>query len=339
MSKSPILPIGKVSKDVLERLVFTCLGTPSDRLIIGPKVGEDAALIDMGDKILIAKANPITGAINRIGWLAVHVNANDVAVRGARPLWYMSIVFLPEGSKESLLETIMKDQHKACNEIGICVVGGHTEVAPDLNRPIIAGFMMGEVSKERFISTGGARPGDLIILTKGAGIEGTGIIANDLEDQLRTKVKPDVIDKGKLFLNRISVLEEALTASSIGGVTSIHTPTEGGVLNGLLEIANASGSGFRIYAEKLLVADETRIICEALGIDPLRLLSSGSLLIVAKPDAIEQVLYALIKKGINASIIGEFKEGESIIVDQNGVESPAVFVEQDELFRILEETQ
>ncbi len=339
MSKSPILPIGKVSKDVLERLVFTCLGTPSNRLIIGPKVGEDAALIDMGDKILIAKANPITGAINRIGWLAVHVNANDVAVRGARPLWYMSIVFLPEGSKESLLETIMKDQHKACNEIGICVVGGHTEVAPDLNRPIIAGFMMGEVSKERFISTGGARPGDLIILTKGAGIEGTGIIANDLEDQLRTKVKPDVIDKGKLFLNRISVLEEALTASSIGGVTSIHTPTEGGVLNGLLEIANASGSGFRIYAEKLLVADETRIICEALGIDPLRLLSSGSLLIVAKPDAIEQVLYALIKKGINASIIGEFKEGESIIVDQNGVESPAVFVEQDELFRILEETQ
>ena len=339
MSKSPILPIGKVSKDVLERLVFTCLGTPSDRLIIGPKVGEDAALIDMGDKILIAKANPITGAINRIGWLAVHVNANDVAVRGARPLWYMSIVFLPEGSKESLLETIMKDQHEACNEIGICVVGGHTEVAPDLNRPIIAGFMMGEVSKERFISTGGARPGDLIILTKGAGIEGTGIIANDLEDQLRTKVKPDVIDKGKLFLNRISVLEEALTASSIGGVTSIHTPTEGGVLNGLLEIANASGSGFRIYAEKLLVADETRIICEALGIDPLRLLSSGSLLIVAKPDAIEQVLYALIKKGINASIIGEFKEGESIIVDQNGVESPAVFVEQDELFRILEETQ
>jgi len=339
MSKSPILPIGKVSKDVLERLVFTCLGTPSNRLIIGPKVGEDAALIDMGDKILIAKANPITGAINRIGWLAVHVNANDVAVRGARPLWYMSIVFLPEGSKESLLETIMKDQHEACNEIGICVVGGHTEVAPDLNRPIIAGFMMGEVSKERFISTGGARPGDLIILTKGAGIEGTGIIANDLEDQLRTKVKPDVIDKGKLFLNRISVLEEALTASSIGGVTSIHTPTEGGVLNGLLEIANASGSGFRIYAEKLLVADETRIICEALGIDPLRLLSSGSLLIVAKPDAIEQVLYALIKKGINASIIGEFKEGESIIVDQNGVESPAVFVEQDELFRILEETQ
>jgi hydrogenase maturation factor len=337
--KSPILPVGKVSKDVLERLVFTCLGTPSNRLIIGPKVGEDAALIDMGDKILIAKANPITGAVNRIGWLAVHVNANDVAVRGARPLWYMSIVFLPEGSKENLLETIMKHQHKACNEIGVCVVGGHTEVAPDLNRPIIAGFMMGEVSKERFISTGGARPGDLIILTKGAGIEGTGIIANDLEAELGMNVKTDVIDRGKLFLNRISVLEEALTASRMDGVTSIHTPTEGGVLNGLLEIANASGFGFRIFAEKLLVADETKIICEALGIDPLRLLSSGSLLIVAKPEAIDQVLDALIKKGISASIIGEFKEGESVIVDQNGVETTAVFVEQDELFRILEETQ
>jgi hydrogenase maturation factor len=339
MSESPILPIGKVSKDVLERLVFTCLGTPSNRLIIGPKVGEDAALIDMGDKILIAKANPITGAVNRIGWLAVHVNANDVAVRGARPLWYMSIVFLPEGSKESLLETIMKDQHEACNEIGICVVGGHTEVAPDLNRPIIAGFMMGEVSKERFISTGGARPGDLIILTKGAGIEGTGILANDLEDLLRSCVKPDVINRGKLFLNRISVLEEALTASKIEGVSSIHTPTEGGVLNGLMEIANASGFGFRIYAENLLVADETRIICEALGIDPLRLLSSGSLLIVVNPDVIDQVLDAFVKKGIRASIIGEFKEGESVIVDKDGVESPAFFVEQDELFRILEESE
>jgi hydrogenase maturation factor len=152
-------------------------------------------------------------------------------------------------------------------------------------------------------------------------------------------VKPDVINRGKLFLNRISVLEEALTASKIEGVSSIHTPTEGGVLNGLMEIANASGFGFRIYAENLLVADETRIICEALGIDPLRLLSSGSLLIVVNPDVIDQVLDAFVKKGIRASIIGEFKEGESVIVDKDGVESPAFFVEQDELFRILEESE
>lgn len=337
MSESPILPTGKVSKELLERLVFTCLGTPSNRLIMGPKVGEDAALIDMGDRVLIAKANPITGAENRIGWLAVHINANDVAARGARPLWYMSIVFLPEGSREELLESIMKDQHEACSEIGICVVGGHTEVAPDLQRPIIAGFMLGEVPKDRFITTGGAEPGDKIILTKGLGIEGTGILASDLEHKLIDKVDTNVLFRAKLFLNNISTLKEAITASKMGGVTSIHTPTEGGVLNGLIEIAEASGSGFRVYEKNFIVADETRIICDALRVDPLKLLSSGSLLIVVRKESVHKVLEAIVQEGVRASIIGEITSGESVVVTSEGIEVPAVSVEQDELFRVLDE--
>ncbi len=331
------LPTGKVDKEILKRLVFTCLGVPSERILKGPWIGEDAALIDMDEKVLIAKTNPITGAVSRIGWLAVHINANDVAVRGAEPKWYMSTLLLPEGSKEELLDLIMKEQHEACCELGISIIGGHTEVAPGLTRPIVSGFMMGEAPKERYITTGGAKTGDKIILSKGIGIEGTGILAVDLRHQLVGKVDLETLDKAANMLNLISVVPEALKASRVDGVHSIHTPTEGGVLNGLLEVSEASKLGFTICEERLLIAEETEVICQTLLVNPLKLLSSGSLLISADPRKVDEVINSIAEVGVKARVIGEIesdpevrlikkKDGTTMKVDDNV---------QDELYRIL----
>ncbi len=336
MSDDRKLATGKIPKDVLKRLVLTCLGAPSDRVLKGPKVGEDAALLDMGDRIIIAKANPITGAESKIGWLVVHINANDVAARGGKPLWYLSIILLPEGAPESLLETIMKEQHEACCDLGISIVGGHTEVVPGLQRAIVSGFMLGEVSAESKITTDGAQVGDDIILTKGVGIEGTGILASDLRHKLVDQVSEAQLGNAVKFLDMVSVVPEALEASRIGGVHSMHTPTEGGVLNGLLEVSEACKLGFTVYEADMPIHDETRAISKALGIDPLKLLSSGSLLICADPDRTKDIIDGLEKIGVKSNVIGKITDGPCVITDRDGIERAAGEVLQDELFRILE---
>ena len=331
------LPIGKIPKELLTKYVFTCLGLPSDRVIKGPLIGEDAAVIDIGDRVLIAKANPITGAEEKIGWLAVHINANDIAARGAEPLWYLSIVLLPEDADEALLETIMQEQHDACSELGICIVGGHTEVAPDLGRSLVSGFMLGEAKKDRYITTGGAQIGDHIVLTKGVGLEGTGILAADLRDRLVGEGSEEILSGAVKLLDLISVVPEARLASGIEGVRSMHTPTEGGVLNGLIEISEASGYGFKIREDSLLIHEETRIICNILDIDPLRLLSSGSLLISIDPTKSSELVGLLATNSIPSMVIGEVTRESRLIVKKDGSTEQVLDVYQDELFRVLGE--
>ena len=333
------LPTGKVSSEVLRRVVFPYLGAKSDRVIQGPGVGEDAAVIDMGDRVIIAKANPITGAEARIGWLAVHINANDVAACGAKPQWFLSIVLLPEGADESLLEGIMKDIHEACLELGISLIGGHTESTPGLDKPIISGFMMGEISKDKYVTTGGAKPGDLIVMTKGAGIEGTGILATDLSDRLLPEVGREVLERAAELLKRISVVKEALTAVEVGGVHSLHTPTEGGVMNGIWEMAEAADAGVVIEESAIPRAEETRVICEALGVDSLRLLASGALLIVVDPGNAGELVSVLGESGVVASVVGEIRPPEEgrHLVKGDGERTVIEAVAQDELYRILDE--
>lgn len=330
---------GKVPSDVLRRLVFNRLGVPTDRVLSGPGVGEDAAVIDMGDRVLVAKGDPITGAEGNIGWLSVHINANDIASTGARPLWFVCIALLPEGADESMLKGIMDDIHEACLEVGASLVGGHTETTPGLDRPILAGFMMGEAQRNRYVTTGGARPGDLIILTKGAGIEGTAIIASDLRDHLKGKVDDRVVERGAAMVRWISVVPEAMKAVEAGSPNSLHDPTEGGLINGLWEMAEAAGVGLKVDRASIPIPDETRQICGAMGVDPLRLLGSGALLITAQPDEAEKIMEALTEEGISASVIGgvtPLSEGR-LLIDEKGNHEPIEAVEQDELYRILYE--
>jgi len=330
---------GKVPSDVLRRLVFNRLGVPTDRVLSGPGVGEDAAVIDMGDRVLVAKGDPITGAEGNIGWLSVHINANDIASSGARPLWFVCIALLPEDADESMLNGIMDDIHEACLEVGASLVGGHTETTPGLDRPILAGFMMGEAQRDRYVITGGARPGDLIILTKGAGIEGTAVIASDLRDHLKGKVDDQVVERGAAMVRWISVVPEAMKAVEAGSPNSLHDPTEGGLINGLWEMAEAAGVGLRVDRASIPIPDETRQICGALGVDPLRLLGSGALLITAQSGEAEKIMRALAEEGIRASVIGEVtprSEGR-LLKDESGSQEPIEAVEQDEIYRVLDE--
>ncbi len=333
------IPTGKLPQDILKRVVFERLGIHSERVLQGPGVGEDAAVIDMGDRVIVVATDPITGAVGNVGRLAVHVNANDVASTGARPLWFLCVTLLPEGNDETLLEGIMEQIHAACMEIGVALVGGHTETTPGLDRPILIGLMMGEASKEDYVTTGGACPGDVIVLTKGAGIEGTAILAEDLARVLEDKIEASVIHAAKQMVKRISVVPEAMKAVELGGVHSLHDPTEGGLLNGVWEMAEAAGVGVEIYESKIPIAPETKAVCGALNVDPLKLMGSGALLIVLERMKVEKLLSLLSEIDVEASVIGKIKNPEKgrVLVKADGSRMDLEAVDQDEVYRVLEE--
>jgi hydrogenase maturation factor len=333
------LPTGKLPQDVLRRVVFERLGIHSDRVLQGPGVGEDAAVIEMGDRVIVVATDPITGAVGNVGWLAVHINANDVASTGARPLWFLCVTLLPEGDSEGLLEGIMEQIHAACLEVGVALVGGHTETTPGLDRPILIGLMIGEASKEDYVTTGGARSGDVIVLTKGAGIEGTAVLAEDLAGVLEDKIEASVIEAAKQMVERISVVPEAMKAVEFGGVHSLHDPTEGGLLNGVWEMAEAAGVGVELYESKIVIAPETLAVCEVLGVDPLKLMGSGALLIVLEMGKVEKLLAFLSEIDVEASVIGKIKDPAEgrVLVKSDGSRVKLEAVDQDEVYRVLEE--
>jgi hydrogenase maturation factor len=329
---------GKLPQDILRRVVFGRLGVHSERILQGPHVGEDAAVIEMGDRVIVVASDPITGAVGNAGWLVVHINANDVASTGARPLWFLCVTLLPEGGDEALLEKIMEQMHVACEETGVALVGGHTETTPGLDRPILIGFMMGEASKEEYVTTGGAEPDDAIILTKGAGIEGTSVLAEDLAKVLEGKVDDSVLEAAKRMVNRISVLPEAMRAIELGGIHSLHDPTEGGILNGVWEMAEASGVGVELYEKEIRIAPETKAVCRALNVDPLKVLGSGALLIVLERENAKELISSLSEIDIEASVIGEIKHSNEgrVLVKSDGSRMEIEAVDQDEVYRILE---
>jgi hydrogenase maturation factor len=328
---------GKIPFDVLRRIVFKYLGTPSRNVLLGPSIGEDAAVVRFKGNFLILKTDPITGAENEVGWLSVHINANDVVTRGAQPLWYMYTLLLPPSAKESTLKSIVKQIDAAAREIGVPVVGGHSEVTPGIHKPIVIGAMVGTVLND-YLTTSGAKAGDEVILTKGAGIEGTAILARDLERELLKVVDRKVLKRAKKFSKNISVVKDALTAIRAGGVNALHDPTEGGIINGLWELAEASKLGIMAYEDAIMIAPETKAICEALGIDPLRLMGSGALLIAAKPRKTHEILRRLKEEGIPASTIGRMKQPRKgrTLISTEGRFRKLKPPPRDEIYKVLE---
>lgn len=341
MARIHIFPTGKIPADILEQIVFTRLGSSNTRVILGPSIGEDAAVIDMGEQVLIVTTDPITGALGNIGFLAVHVNANDVATRGAKPQWFFCTILLPENADKSLLEQIMIDMDKAARELNVAIVGGHSETTPGLSRPIIVGFMMGETPKNRYLTTAGVQRGDALILTKGAGIEGTAVLASDLHEELSKGISETTLQNAQGYIEHISVVKEAMEAMRIGGVHAMHDPTEGGVLNGVWEMAQAAGKGVEIQRQDVRVSPETKEICRYLQIDPLTTLGSGALLIAAEPSRAKEITESLNQMGIEASVIGQFRSKEDgyWIKEKNGKRTALVPPEQDEIYRVLSRYQ
>ncbi len=332
---------GKIPTEVLVRNVFRYRGINDRSVILGSSIGEDAALVSLGKKVLVLTTDPVTGTASDIGWLAVHINANDVACRGARPRWFLCDLLLPEKANVTLVSKIMKQIDKAAKQVGVAVVGGHTEVTTGLKRPIVIGYMVGVVPSNRYVTSNGARPGDEIIMTKTVGIEGTAVLAADFAHALQPKIGIKSLRRGKDLRRLIGVVEDALIAVQVGGVRAMHDPTEGGLLQGVWELAEASGVGFLIHESRIAIREETREICSALRVNPLRLMSSGCLLIAADKRKSSVILRRLRANGIRAAIIGKItprKNGRKMITP-DGKAKEIQTLERDELYRVIESHQ
>lgn len=327
------LPPGKLPPEKLEELVFRRIGKAGKRVIVGPGQGIDASAIDFGDKVLVASTDPITGAGKGIGFYAVHINANDVAVFGARPKWFLVTILLPEGSGEELLARIMDEILETAESLGVAVVGGHTEVTPGLRRPIVVGTMLGEAEREKLVTSDGAKPGDAIVMTKWAGLEGTSIIAREREGELREVFGESFVERAKALIDYISVLPEAALIREFAD--AMHDPTEGGILNGLHEMADGAGLGLRVFLDRIPIRGETTKICEFYSIDPLALIGSGSLLAAVPRDHAKFVVEKLLAKGINAAVIGEFLAEKKRVAIKGGDEVPLRRPESDELWKVV----
>ena len=331
------LPHGKIPVEILRDIVFRNLGVKRKEVILGPSVGFDGAVLDIGDKSLIVSIDPITGAVERIGWLAVNINANDVATFGVKPEFLFSCILLPEGADRETVETICAQMDKAARELEIAIAGGHCEVTPGIKNPIVVGCIMGLTEKGNYVTAGGAKPGDKLILTKSAGIEGTAILASDRESQLRKAVDSSTLKRAKEFFKKISVVKEAILAFKTGGVHAMHDPTEGGVLGGIYEMTDASNVGVKVFEEKIPVEQETVEICEFFQVDPLQLISSGALLVSVDSNLADKIVETLRNHGIEASVIGEFLESSSkrVLIEKSGTAKNMVRPLSDHLWFAL----
>ncbi len=334
------LPVGKLPPDVLEALLSSFRIPRGSGVLIGPRFGEDAAVIDLGGKYLVATTDPITFTAERLGWYAVNVNANDVATLGARPRWFLATMLLPEGrATPALARRIFQDTLRACRALGVTLCGGHTEVTAGLERPVLVGQMLGEARRNELVLKDRQRPGDVIILTKGVAIEGTAILARERAAALERKLGGWLVRRARRLLSSpgISVVPEARLAARQGGVHAMHDPTEGGLLAGLYELARAGRVGLCIWREKVPVLPETQAFSRVLGFDPLALIASGALLIVASARAAPKLLRTLAKHRIRARAIGEVRpENEGLEILDGGRSQPLRPPACDEIARLLE---
>ena len=334
------LPVGKLRATLLQALLDK-RPVRDPRVVVGPTVGEDAAVIDLGDRYLIATADPITFATDEIGWYALQVNANDVAVRGARPRWFLATLLLPEGrTSDESVEKLFAELHAACGELDVALVGGHTEIAHGLDRAIVAGTMLGEVDKDKLVTTAGARVGDAVVLTKGVPLEGAAIIAREKEAELAARGVPaPVIARAKALLRSpgLSVLPEAEIACGLAKIHAMHDPTEGGIATGLVELAQAAGVGLRIDRERIMVLPEGRTLCEAFGLDPLGTIASGALLMTLSPADAPLVIHALARESIDGHVIGQVVDRErGVTLVSGGRREPMPVFARDEIARLFQ---
>jgi hydrogenase maturation factor len=334
-----ILPPGKLPGDLLGRLLERH-SVHDERVLIGPGTGRDAAAIQFGDMALVVKTDPITFPTERSALHLVHVNANDIACQGAVPRWLLVTALLPHGSTSAeSASSMFADLNAAARQIGVSVIGGHTEITIGLDRPILVGTMLGEVAVDRLIDPRDASPGDRLLMTKTAGIEGTVILADELRSLLISRgVADNTIDSAATMIDNpgISVLAEARALCTAGALHALHDPTEGGIATAVRELALASGCGVMISRDAIPVAAETAEIATALNIDPLGMLASGSLLAAVPKASLEVAENALATARIPFAWIGKLTPPESGMRIRTGmVESALPEFEVDEVARVL----
>jgi len=334
----PGLSLGKLPPEVMERYLFGMTGARSRRVVVEPSLGLDFGVVRLGGartkgRYLIVSSDPITGVRERAGWYAVNVSANDVATSGNRPEFMQSVILLPEDASERDVRQLSSEMHRTAKRLEIAIVGGHTELSPGLHRPIVVTTAFAVA--DSYVTAAGARAGDALMMTKTAGVEGTSILGTDA--RFNRGLDRETVSGAASHFERLSVVEEAVAAQRTGAVHAMHDCTEGGVLGALYEMATASGLGLEVAEADIPVSKETERICSTLGVDPLKLISSGTLLIAVRRGAEALVSEAVASVGSRATPIGRFKKGK-VLLTRRGKAEVVTGPPKDEIWRLHEQS-
>ncbi|GIW41152.1 MAG: hydrogenase [Candidatus Binatia bacterium] len=326
---------GKVPRSVLEEL-FRLSGERDPRVLVGAGFGVDAAVVGVGNgRVLVLKSDPVTFTEEEAGWYAVHVNANDIAVMGARPRWFQPTILLPPGTTREAVRSVAREIHRAAKSLGIAVTGGHTEVTPAVRQIVVAGDMQGTALRRELVTPARVRPGDALLLVGSAALEGTSILARrDFARTTRLLGARGARRAARFHrVPGISVVAPALLCAR-AGASGMHDATEGGVAMALYEFAEASGVRFVVDLDRIPVREETRVLCGHYGLDPLRLLSSGALLVAVPAERCEKVAGVLERRGYRVGRLGSAEKGRGVRATRAGKVVPFRYSERDELARL-----
>jgi len=328
--------MSKFSLDVLEKCVYPFVKTDDPHVLLGAAFGEDVALTKVGGDILASHVDPIIGAINNIGWLAVHVACNDIAASGIPPRWILLLILVPGSEDHDLLANIMMDINRATQETGVSIIGGHTGYSAGISRPLVAVTALGTASGCQPVRTGGANIGDYVLVTKGIGLEGTSILAHDFSDIGRKLgLKEQDMEEARLLIEEVSVVKEALLLAE-QGATSMHDVTRGGLLETLLEMAYLSKVCIKIDTSLLPIRKIVNRFSKAFKFDPLRMISSGTIAATIPASRKRDVSKSLSEAGIAFAIIGRVTIGEGVCVvrGSKNIRYTEIKCEEDELARM-----
>lgn len=328
------MEIGKLPNKILSEIVLDTLKPKRKEILIRPEIGEDCTAFELKDDVCVMSTDPITGATKDLGQLAVNISLNDIASCGATPFGIMVTIMIPPSGTVEQLKEIMSDINKTCNEMNIDVLGGHTEVTDAVTRFVIVSTAIGKVKKEKLVKTKNAQVNDVILVTKHVGLEGTSIIINEKENELKNTISQKHLNLGKNLINQISVVKEGIIASNLL-VNSMHDITEGGVLGAIWEVCKSCDLGAKIKKEKIPIMNITKSICDYYKLDPLKLISSGSMLITCNEKVSKLLIEQLHNEKINCTNIGVLTKEKDILINDNdkliNIEEPI----SDELYKVI----
>ena len=328
-----VLEIGKMLGNKLKKTILDRIDHFRSDVLVPAGPGEDSAVIDLGDYLLVVSSDPITGAEKNAGYLAVNVACNDIAAAGAEPFGIQVVLLLPSTLGEEKAEILMEEIVSTAKAMDIEVLGGHTEITDLVQKPIITVTALGKAKKEEITSSSAAEAGDVLYISKGMGIEGSYILASDYKEHLINKgVSSEALAKVSGYLNLLSVIPESRIARQ-NGVKAMHDVTEGGVYGAIAEMAAASELGFIIEKDNFKLKPEVEELCSKLDLDPAALISSGAMLMAAPPNIDLKLVFA--ENEIEIMRVGRLIE-DGIYIAEKGEKKEFKVPEKDELWKFIE---
>jgi hydrogenase expression/formation protein HypE len=313
--------LGKLDRATFDRIILSRLGKKDKSVFIGPRHGVDAAVIDLpGGDVMVIAEDPTFGMpviMPYFGWAIVHICASDVAVLGVKPRYMTICLMFPPGTAEKVIDKVWTQVDEECRKLDIAIIGGHTGIYPGMSFPLNGGCtVMGLGKRSQITAACNAKVGDRVIMTKGPAVEATGLLAWQAEKSLTKKLGRGMVARAKEYLLQMTVVEDALTAAPLAH--AMHDATEGGLLNGVFEVAAASGLGVTLYEDKIAIPDAIDAVCKAFKIDPLISIGEGTLVITASSANSGKIISKLKKKNIPAWDIGEITPRDRVFIRKSG---------------------